>query len=203
MFGTGELAPELRARLDRELEKGERVVWAGQPLARAYARGAWGMAVFGVFFGGFALVWTALAATGAWAGVQKGGAGWWAVLFPLWGLPFIAVGFAMLTAPYWARRRAARVVYAVTDRRALVLAPVAMRGESVRSFVPRQLQSLERIERRDGSGDLVFANDLHVSGDGDGGTRNGVRQVGFTGVADVRGVEGVVRRLAESDGAPL
>ena len=195
-FGGGELSPALRARLDRELEKDERVAWSAMPLPRAYARGAWAISLFGVVFGGFAVFWMVMAWFGTKSTGSAGGA-FPAGLFPLCGLPFLAVGAGMLTAPVWMRRRAAKVIYAVTDRRAIVITPVAFRGESVRSFAARQLGSIERIERPDGSGNLIFARDMYLTSDSEGGSRSGVRLVGFVGVADVRAAERVVRELVE------
>ena len=181
VIGAGELSPELRARLDRELEKGERVVWSAAPLPRAYAQGAWALCVFGVVFGGFAVFWMTMAGAAAWfGGAAAGSAGVNPAvatpfaLFPLCGLPFLAVGVAMMTAPIWMRGRAAKVVYAVTDRRAIVISPQGFKGESVRSFSPTQLGSIERVERverADGSGNLVFARELYGSTGGEGGSR--------------------------------
>ena len=39
------------------------------------------------------------------------------ICFPLFGLPFVLIGLGMLTAPHWAKRKALRTAYAVTDRR--------------------------------------------------------------------------------------
>jgi len=202
VVGGGELSPELRARLERELEKGEREVWSAAPLPGSYARGAWAFAVFGVLFAGFAVFWMVMAGGMAWLGGQAATANGVSAapfsLFPLCGLPFLAVGVGIMTAPVWLRKRAAKVVYAVTDRRAIVITPVAFRGESVRSFTPAQLGSIERIERADGSGNLVFAREMYGSPDSDGGSRVRTRWVGFIGVADVKGAERAVRGLVDS-----
>ena len=212
VFGEGELSPELRARLDRELEKGERVVWSAAPLPRAYARGAWALCVFGVVFGGFAVFWMLMAGGMVWFGGQAAGSAGAntppavaapLAFFPLCGLPFLAVGVAMMTAPIWMRGRAAKVVYAVTDRRATVISPQGFKGESVRSFSPAQLGSIERVERADGSGNLVFARQLYGATGGDGGSRVRTRGVGFIGVADVKGAGRAVRGLVEAGGAGL
>jgi hypothetical protein len=45
------------------------------------------------------------------------------VLFPLFGVPFVLIGLGMLAAPYWMRRKAQNTVYALTDKRALILSP--------------------------------------------------------------------------------
>lgn len=197
----GELSPERMSRLERELERGERVVWAVSPSPRAYARGSWGVCLFGAVFGGFAVFWMVMAGFEAWFSGNATGAQGVFAFFPLCGLPFLAVGVAMLTTPVWMRGRAAKVIYAVTDRRALVITPVTFRGESVRTFLPSQLGSLERVERSDGSGDLIFTRDPYMRSDSDGNTTRGYRGVGFIGVGDVRGAERVVRRLVAAVGA--
>jgi len=102
---------------------GERLIWEAQPIPAIYARSAWPIAIFGLFFGGFAAFWIAAAGGMLWFsdGPKPRETGVVAIFncFPLFGLPFLLVGLAMITAPIWMRRMAARVVYGVTSRRAI------------------------------------------------------------------------------------
>ena len=163
---------------------------AGTPVG-----GGW-WALFGLPLTAFALFWVSGA---LWAtrrtpdfGLPGDGPPFaWA--FPLFGLIFVAVGLAMLTAPLWMRWRAGRTVYAVTDRRAVVWEGGL--STTVRSFDADALGDLERRERADGSGDLILARDLRTTSHHG---RRGVRttEVGFFGIPDVRGVERLVRDIA-------
>ena len=99
-----------------------------------------------------------------------------AVLATIFLLPFLLVGVAMVLAPLFAVRKAGRTIYAVTDRRALVISGLFSR--SVRSFGPGQLRTVRLDEDPDGSGDLAFA------------------EGGFYGVENVKRVEAVLKKLA-------
>lgn len=114
----------LQSELERELAPGERVVWSGQPLPGRYNRGSWALVLFGIPWTGFAVFWTTMAFVGTQS--MKGddpmsnGFRWF---FPLFGVPFILIGLGMLSSPWWGRRKAAGVLYAITDRRALIFEP--------------------------------------------------------------------------------
>lgn len=197
-----DLPPDARARVQSELLPGERLAWAAQPVPRLYARGGWAISIFGVFFGGFALFWIAAAGGMAWFAHEAAGpAGGVVSCFPLFGIPFLLVGLGMLTAPVWMRKAAARTVYAITDRRAIICRGKALGGVEVSSFQPADLQTLTRVERADGGGDLVFRETVHTSYDSDGDRRTTRTRVGFIGVAGVREVEAVLRQTLLAGGA--
>jgi hypothetical protein len=177
--------------VDRELESGEHVEWAAQPIPARSARAALPAVLFGIPWTAFAIFWTAMAASGLWRKKSQGEFGWFR-LFPLWGVPFILIGLGMLSSPYWALRRARRMAYVLTDRRAIIISVGWQSKVSLRSFEPPALLDLQRTERADGSGDLVFTNDLSTGSRG----RNYSTAVGFTAIRDVKEVEERVRRLA-------
>lgn len=187
------LSRTLQHELERELAPGERVAWSGQPIPARYSRGTLPIVLFGIPWTAFAVFWTAMAFVGTRSlkgdDAMSTGFRWF---FPLWGLPFIAIGVGMLSSPWWLKRRAGRVLYAVTDRRAILFEPAWRGARKVRSFAPAALQTLERTEHPDGSGDLIFARQAWRDSDGDRRTS----QVGFTGVPRVREVEEVIRKLA-------
>ncbi len=189
------LPRSLQSALERELAAGERVVWSGQPIPRRYSRGSWGAVLFGIPWTAFALFWTITAFAGTrhvqGNDVMSSGFRW---AFPMFGVPFVLVGFGMLSSPWWSRRKAAGVFYAITDRRALVSEPGWRGARTVRAFGPDEMQSIERTEHPDGSGDLVFTRRAWRDSDGDRHTMS----VGFLGVARVREVEDQLRKLLAS-----
>ncbi len=113
------------------------------------------------------------------------------LFFPLFGLPFVAIGACMLCAPFWAQRRAGQVAYVVTDRRVIFFEPNFPTGQKVVSLRPGEFGPLERVERDDGSGDLTFA--VPIAAQVRSGSTTVVRR--FVGVPQVREVESLIRRV--------
>lgn len=179
-----QMLPEpLYSLVNGELESGERVRWAGQP--EPSGRVGWGALVpilFAIPWTAFSLFWMA-AAGGFVPPFGDGKLDASRMVFSLFGIPFVLVGLGMLSSPFWIRRRvrkaAAATVYMVTDRRAVVfdggyfgdytmaglLGGVVARmrkGTSVRSYAPSQIGQIERIQRPDGSGDLLFGEPIYA-----------------------------------------
>lgn len=188
-FDTICLPPSLRSLVETELQPGERITWMGQPVPQLFARSAWPIVLFGIPWTAIALFWTGGV---VWAVLKSNGPGV-VKIFPMFGLPFILVGFGMLSAPFWARRRARQSVYVLTDRRAIVVAGSWRGTITIRSFEPEKLKDLRRTQHKDGSGDLLFSQDTRRYGYGD---RYSTR-VGFLAVNEVKDVEGMVRALAQ------
>jgi hypothetical protein len=143
----------------------------------------------------FGLIWTAFSTVWVWITFRGavGGAGGDIVryLFPLLGLPFAVVGFVMLGSPFWATRKARKTTYALTDRR-LIFIEVGLTG-AVRttSLQGHEIGPIERLERKDGSGDLSFSRFVdsrngHDSPDG--------QSRSFFSIPHVREVESLVRK---------
>jgi hypothetical protein len=180
-----QLPDSLRAAVEAEVRDGEHVTWIDQPIVGRSVRASLAIVVFGLPWTAFSLFWT----WSVFSMAHKHGAP--GLAFAAFGLPFVAVGLGMLSAPYWVGRVVRRTLYVLTDRRAIIIVP-GLRGTWVRSFDPSELHDLRREQREDGSGDLVFTMDTTWSR---GGQRTSA--IGFQAVADVRGVEDRVRALAQ------
>jgi hypothetical protein len=188
-----QLPPELGQRVRAELQDGERLVWLGQPRLDLYSRATGCLVIFGIFFTLFALVWVAMAlgigfAVFEGAPGRAGVAGVLPAIFSVCGLPFGLVGIVMLTSPLWYKKLGARVVYGLTDRRAILWEPRLFGGATVRSFTASGLGQMTRVENADGSGSLVFSE--YTTYDGENYRRH---QNGFLYIDNVRGVEALVR----------
>lgn len=189
------LTPELDAAVRDELREGEELWYAGMPASKYLGRRMWPVALFGLFFGGFAAFWIGTAAWGVWFGGGSGkpasGLGPF-ILFPLAGLPFLAVGLAMVSSPFWAGRIAARTACCVTNQRVLQI----QRGRSVkvRSWSPQDLEEVAKTVHSDGRGDLVFSTTFKP------GAKGGVRSMpqGFYGVPEPRACEQALLALKET-----
>lgn len=106
------------------LQPGERVVWTGRP-AQGVRLAAYDALLipFSIVWCGFAIVWEAMAVFGTFAGSSAGPEALAATLpIALFGVPFVLIGlyfvFGRFFADAWVR---ARILYVLTDRRALVL----------------------------------------------------------------------------------
>jgi hypothetical protein len=189
-----DLPPEVAACVESELRDGEGLVWVGQPRPDLYAKASGCLVVFGIFFTGFAALCLLVTFGIGFLLVGAGGggleiAGIPFLVFGLFGVPFLLVGVALLTAPIWNRRWARRVCYLLTDQRAITWEPTLLGGVTVRSFSRDWLGSITRHENADGSGSLVF-HEYTVS-DCDGSTTH---RRGFMHIDNVRFVEALIRR---------
>jgi hypothetical protein len=131
--------------VDAELWNGERVIWTGQPIPSRFASRSIGLVFFGIPWTAFALFWMA-GASGFKMPDFSHGFG----IFPLFGLPFVLIGFGLLSSPYWMRRKARRTTYVITDQRAIVLAGGVFGSITIRSFDPDRLKDIRRVQKPDG-----------------------------------------------------
>lgn len=177
-----ELSIALCSQVEAELQSGERITWVDQPIPGRMARTMVPLVLFGIPWTAFAIFWVAGAA-------KAGGGGF----FPLFGVPFILIGLGLLSSPYWTRRAARRSIYALTDRRAIVIQGSWWGSITVRSFESAQLTDLQRKQNPDGSGDLIFSQEVRRDSDGD----RRVTNIGFMGIRDVKAVEEKVGALAK------
>ncbi len=104
-------------------------------------------------------------------------------------LLFFAAGLAGLVASVAATVGVWRSVYGITDRRILVVEQRLRKR--VRSWTPQQITTIERRDRANGRGDIVFHQSQRPSGDG-----SELVSAELSNIADVRAVEALVRDLA-------
>jgi hypothetical protein len=181
----------------QELLPGERLQWAARPRPWAVARQTLMALPIGLF----------LMAVGAVAVdvVPR------AMLVPsdvLALLPIRSVGaliallgLAAACAPFVAALLARGTVYAVTNRRLLVIERAFVRR--VASFAPQDVQAiLVTNERYDGSADIVFRQEIRHIRTSRGRYRV-VKKIGFFGIADPERVRDLIRRMrGDVAGAP-
>ena len=115
--------------VNSQLDPGEGVLWTGAPDPARLALSSVPSSIFGIPFTGFAAFWIYMASSTTTGSSRPTGA---LALFPLFGVPFLLIGLGMLTAPLWAFLAAGRTVYAVTNRRALILSRLV--STTVKSF---------------------------------------------------------------------
>jgi len=84
---------DLKQYIENELEAEEKIFWSEMPIKCFFTPKATGLFLFGIPWTAFALFWTAGAAFGTSQAEESGPF----ILFPLFGLPFILIGFGMLS----------------------------------------------------------------------------------------------------------
>ncbi len=98
----------------------------------------------------------------------------------------------MLSSPFWLGRIAERTAYVITSRRVLIIKGGFRGSSTVRSYEPARLNDIRRVQKSDGTGDLIFERTWRS--DGDGGRRGADH--GFIAIRDVQSVENLIRDLA-------
>ena len=184
------LPRELMAKVEAQLKPDEKIVWQGQPIGDRLARRSVPSAIMGLFFTSFALFCLVMAVK--FRPPHLAPPVDFASLFPVifTGL-FVLIGLRMLLSPLAKRRGALKIVYVLTDRRALVLDASGF-ALKVRSYTPAMMQDLSTVQNTDGSGDVIMESVLRS--DPEGG--NHTVHYGFIAVASVKEVEAMVRKLA-------
>lgn len=177
----------LREVVSRELDRDERVVWAAMPRPVFFTPMSTGAFLFGIPWTAFAFFWVGMAGMGVWG---QGGIGLFS-LFPLFGVPFILVGFGMLSAPIFAYRKSKKTIYVITERRVITFE--GGRSTTIRSYPPEKLTDVFRRERKDGYGDIIIARrEWH-----DNNNRQQMEELGLLRIADAKQVEDLVKALAQ------
>jgi hypothetical protein len=182
---------DAQLRAQSELQSGESLYWTGLADPRRAAITAIPAALFGIPFAGFALFWITAAYRGTHVMSRSSSNGFTNTFsfFPLFGLPFLLIGLAIVFAPLWAYLKGRSTVYAVTNQRVMVISGGTSR--SVKSYTPADIVSVEHRERPDGSGDVLIRTNAVTR------TNNSVSQVtvGLFGVPNVKEVARQVMTL--------
>ncbi len=178
---------EMRQVLERELDRGERALWMGQPSPGRMAKRNLPILIFAIPWTAFAIFWMAGAAGFKIPDFSKGGM---ENLFSLFGIPFVLIGLGMFLSPLWAMKKAKKTIYAITDKRAIIMK--LGRRMAIQSFLPQQLQSLRRAQRADGSGDIIFKKEFTVDSRGQ---RSATTEIGFFGIQNVKEIETMLREI--------
>lgn len=175
------LPQQLRLTLDGELTPGERILWAAQPRASRLWTG-FGIYLFAIPWTAFSLFWEAMALSPWFAGQDPPGAmqAGFGIVMPIFGLPFMLIGLAMMYAPIHAMRKAGDTVHALTNKRLLTL--VTERKRELKSAWVDRIGPIERTQDLSGWGSIKVQTHSRIDGEGDRITER-FEMVGIPGVA--------------------
>jgi len=216
------LPDNLQRLVGGELASGERIRWIGQPVPQStFSRQRLVLFLFAFPWILFALFWMA-GASGVFDPVNGfqgfGQLDTPRLVFAIFGLPFVVVGIGLLWSPFWMRwcvlQAAQRTAYLVTDSRAIVfdggysgnndlaamltlLVQLLGKTTSIRSWTAEQLGRIERVERDDNSGDVIFGEGSLIP---EGDRRSPSTKAGFFSIPDAKEVEALLKSLPDVGG---
>lgn len=183
--------PNSLALARAEMTEGETLLWADTPASSGARRRVLPLSMLGWLLLFLALIWMLKAAGASFA------------LLGL-GLPFIFCALVLALLPWWWPRLTRHTVYALSDRRLLIIQIWPRRR--VTSYGPDDIDVVERRDYKDGTGDIVFRHEEHQKSrhHHDQRTKRQVsdRPIGFFGVPDARRVEMAIWALKERRTVP-
>jgi hypothetical protein len=191
-----DLSADDRGIVDRNLSAGEHVQWLGRPdPAKHFNAGDVYLVPFSILWAGFSIFWEATAIAS--------GAG---PFFALWGIPFIVIGLYVVVGRFFYKAyRKRHTLYAVTDRRVLILAQ-RRRGERVDAMYLRAIPTISTSVDSAGRGSVQFGNtspfgmwNANSGMEFFGRVNSATTGVAFYDVDDARAVGDLVERLREQD----
>lgn len=179
-----------------ELDAGETLLWAGRPKGGFVLRGSdVFMIPFSIFWCGFAIFWMIGASGALWEG--KGDPAPVNYVFPLFGLPFVAIGLYMVFGRFLVdRAQRERTTYGVTNERVIIKSGLFSR--TVKSINLRTMSDITLKERGDGSGMITFgaSHPMHLMFEGMNWWPgvNQYQSPGFEFIPDAKQVYQIIRR---------
>ncbi|MBV1693875.1 MAG: hypothetical protein KGP27_05375 [Hyphomicrobiales bacterium] len=183
-----QIVPQVEASIRSQFSR-ERILWRGVPDPASAYRAALPALLFAIPWTAFCIVWEVLAMNEAFRLVSRGrGLEFTTWIMPLWGIPFLLIGLAMFSAPWYAARRARKTVLLLTDER--LAAVYETRGRIVTRFTPFfEITTVEVTERSDGLGHIKLVRGKGRDSDGDAVERAET----YEHVRDVRRLETMLR----------
>lgn len=145
---------EARETIQRELDSGEKLLWFGMPKQGILLRGSdIFMIPFSLLWGGFAIFWEIMALA-----IPDEKAGPVAIVFPLFGIPFVLVGLYMIFGRFiYDSKKRSKTIYGLTDQRAIIVSGIFSRG--VKSLNLKSISDVSLSEKSDKSGTITFGQE--------------------------------------------
>lgn len=174
-----EIPQKLQQLVERELEPGEKVKWAEQPVPRFFSPKSLSLFLFAIPWTAFAVFWM--------FGASRSGD----LIFTSFGIPFVLIGLVLLFSPVWEIVTSNNTVYVITTHRAITFD--GGRSVIIRSYPPEKLQNIYRVERKNNIGDVVISHKEWRDSDGDKQRDD----LGFINIRNPKEVEKKLRFIAD------
>jgi len=190
--------PELRSIVKDELERGEKLLWVGKPNAlrvvmqeRKVVVAAILLVIVLIALGVIILIFP----NSHLLGLHLIGAG---LTFGLVVLLFVLLGLSYFARPIYDYFMARRTIYAVTDRRVLILTGT-FKGRSAKSY--KQFEQIKRRSLIKGKSDVIFGSET-AKVRRQGRYEMVTRKIGFLGIDNARDVEQLMIATFKTPKAP-
>lgn len=182
----------IRQHMDSE----ENLLWSGQPRQGILFRPQdLYLIPFSLMWGGFAILWEIMALKAA---SQTPGPT--ALIFPLFGLPFVAVGLYVIFGRFFVDARArANTFYGVTSERVIICS--GQLSQKIKSLHLPTLSDITLSERSDGSGTVTLGPSHYLMAWFPAGAWPGAGRYAppsFEMIPDAKRVYDIIRRAQKS-----
>jgi hypothetical protein len=140
-------------QLSPYLDKGERLLWCGQPRGGVRLRPQDALMIpFSLLWGGFAIFWEYMVLH-----IPAKSPGPVGIMFPLFGIPFVTMGLYIIFGRFFVDAKIrAHTYYGVTGERIIILS--GLFSQQMKSLQLRALPEVTLSSRSDGSGNIAFGS---------------------------------------------
>ena len=197
-----------------ELRQDEELLWHGMPNPSEMAKKGLPVTIFGALFTTVAFfMFTEAIMFFGFGGIQnlkvvfKYGFRFFRfsmedMIFPLVSFVFVIIGLLVMLTPLWIYKRAKRTFYGISNKRCLIIQ--SKKYKDVHSYDIDKVKILNKLEKSDRSGSIIFAKELSESYDSDTHRRRTTyRDIGFYGIPNVRDVENIINSIISEDTSPI
>lgn len=142
--------------LESYLGPTERLLWSGQPAGgiRFRTQDIF-MIPFSLMWGGFAIAWEVGVIYGMSRSKADNFPNVFAIVFPLFGVPFVCIGLYMIFGRFLVdRKQRENTIYGVTNERIIIISGLFSR--TVKSLSLRSLADISLSEKSNGSGTIAL-----------------------------------------------
>ncbi|MBY6155197.1 aspartate carbamoyltransferase catalytic subunit [Vannielia litorea] len=173
---------------ERLLDDDEEILWQGRPNGGVVVRSKDAFeSLFGLFFAGFAVFWISMASSMR----PPSNAPFIFQIFPLFGLPFLAIGLYMVFGKYFWRAYVRRHTnYTLTNKRGFIATEV-FGNRKLKSYPLTDRLELEQTAQGD---TLWIASQQFTRRNKNGFNRTYTKRIGFELIEDGGRVMGLARK---------
>ncbi len=179
-----DLNRQIQNIITEEIRSDEKILWVDQPDPNGIMWSKLPIFLFAIPWTAFAVFWMYGAAGFGHHKIDGPGA-----LFPLFGLPFLFIGFGMLLSPFWFKNIGLKSAYVLTTKRVICFNK-AFRAYEINSYRSELLEKMKKVVHSNGLGDLIFEE---IDSNSESNSNYMTKRIGCFGIRNVTVVEDLIR----------